>query len=193
MNSEPTTPNSAPHVVIIGGGFGGLNAAKALKEQPVRVTLLDTHNYHVFAPLLYQVATAAISPANIAAPIRGILRKQKNLTVLMAEVAGIDLDEEIIDARRRRTLTYDALIIAAGASHSYFGHDEWEKFAPGLKGLDDALVIRRKILSVYEQAERETDPKQTGRSAQFRDRRRRSDRRGAGRRDRRNRPSHHRA
>jgi NADH dehydrogenase len=158
MNGEPTTSNPVPRVVIIGGGFGGLNAAKALKEQPVRVTLLDTHNYHVFAPLLYQVATAAISPANIAAPIRSILRKQKNLTVLMAEVVGIDLDQKSVTLTGGETMSYDALIIAAGASHSYFGHDEWEKFAPGLKGLNDALVIRRKILSVYEQAERETDP-----------------------------------
>jgi len=160
MSSEPTTATSlnAPHVVIIGGGFGGLNAAKTLAEAPVRVTLLDAHNYHVFAPLLYQVATAAISAATIAAPIRGILRKQRNLTVLMAEVTEINLDDRAVTLAGGERLAYDDLIIAAGASHSYFGHDEWEPFAPGLKGLNDALVIRRKILSAYERAEREPDP-----------------------------------
>lgn len=160
MTTDSTEKLSAAaiHVVIIGGGFGGLNAAKALADAPVHVTLVDTHNYHVFAPLLYQVATAAISAANIAAPIRGILRKQRNLTVLMADATGIDLDGRAVTLADGERLTYDFLIVAAGASPSYFGHDEWEQFAPGLKGLDDALVIRRKTLSVYERAERESDP-----------------------------------
>ncbi len=159
MSGEQTkaTSSSTPHVVIIGGGFGGLNAAKALAKKPVRITLLDTHNYHVFAPLLYQVATAAISPANIAAPIRTILRKQRNVTALMAEAAKIDPDGRSVTLTGGERIAYDYLILAAGASHSYFGHDDWEKFARGLKGLDDALTIRRRILSIYEQAELEPD------------------------------------
>lgn len=146
-----------PHVVIIGGGFGGLYAAKALAGKPVRVTLLDRRNHHLFQPLLYQVATAALSPADIASPIRAILRHQRNCEVLLAEARAVDA------AARKVVLAdgavpYDYLIVAAGAGHSYFGHDEWEKFAPGLKSLEDALEIRRRMLLAFEAAERCSDP-----------------------------------
>jgi NADH:ubiquinone reductase (H+-translocating) len=148
---------ASPQVVIIGGGFGGLNAARALSRAPVRVTLVDRRNHHVFQPLLYQVAGAAVSPGDIASPIRSILRRQRNLEVLLADVTSIDL------ARRRVILTdgeldYDYLVVAAGATHAYFGHDEWERFAPGLKTLEDALEIRRRVLLAFERAEREPDP-----------------------------------
>src|SRR5271170_3957755 len=144
-------------VVIIGGGFGGLSAAKRLKNAPVRVTLIDRCNYHLFQPLLYQVATGALSPANIAAPLRNVLKSQKNTKVLLAEVTHIDA------AGRRVILSdgeilYDTLIVATGTSHQYFGHDEWEKFAPGLKTVEDATDMRRRILLAFETAERETDP-----------------------------------
>jgi NADH dehydrogenase len=145
-----------PHVVIIGGGFGGLYAARALRRAPVRVTLLDRRNHHVFQPLLYQVATAALSPGDIASPIRWILRRQRNLEVLMADVRAID------PARRLLTLAdgemdYGYLVVAAGATHAYFGHDEWRTIAPGLKTLEDALEIRRRVLLAFERAERERD------------------------------------
>ena len=141
-----------PKVVIIGAGFGGLEAAKALARAPVDVTLIDRQNHHCFQPLLYQVATAALSPADVAWPIRHILRKQKNATVLMAEVTGIDI------AGRRvligsGAIPYDTLVIATGATHSYFGHDEWAAVAPGLKRIEDATRIRRSILLAFEQAE----------------------------------------
>ena len=143
-------------VVIIGGGFGGLSAARRLKNVPVDVTLIDRHNYHLFQPLLYQVATGALSPANIASPLRNVLKKQKNTRVLLAEAAGIDA------ANRRVILSdgavdYDTLIVAAGSSHQYFGHDEWEQFSPGLKTVDDATDMRRRILLAFETAEREPD------------------------------------
>jgi NADH:ubiquinone reductase (H+-translocating) len=145
-----------PHVVIIGGGFGGLDAARALAHAPVRVTLIDRHNYHLFQPLLYQVATASLSPGDIASPIRWILRKQKNIQVLLAEARAIDAPARrvVLD---RGELTYDYLIVATGAAHSYFGHPEWASRAPGLKTLDDALEIRRQVLLAFEAAERETD------------------------------------
>ena len=145
-----------PHVVIIGGGFGGLDAARALAGAPVRVTLLDRHNYHLFQPLLYQVATASLSPADIASPIRWILRHQSNVQVLLAEVHTIEPDRRrvIIDGG---TVDYDYLIVASGAAHAYFGHPEWASRAPGLKTLDDALEIRRTILLAFEAAERESD------------------------------------
>jgi NADH dehydrogenase len=144
-------------VVIVGGGFGGLYAAQALGHAPVQVTLLDRRNFHLFQPLLYQVATGGLSPANIAAPLRAVLRRQKNTRVLLAEVAGFDL------AGRRVLLAdgavpYDSLIVAAGARHHYFGHPEWEAHAPGLKTVEDATTIRRRILSAFERAERATDP-----------------------------------
>ncbi len=144
-------------VVIIGGGFGGLYAAKALKKSPVRITLIDRHNYHLFQPLLYQVATAALNPSDIAAPIRAVLRKQKNASVIMGDATGIDPDRKVIRLADGE-LAYDILIIATGATHSYFGHPEWEQNAPGLKTIDDALEIRRRVLRAFEAAERETDP-----------------------------------
>lgn len=147
-----------PHVVIIGGGFGGLAAARALTGAPVRVTLVDRRNHHVFQPLLYQVATATLSPGDIGAPIRWILRKAANVRVLLGEVEAVDPAGRSVRLADGTTLAYDALIIATGARHSYFNHPEWEAFAPGLKTLDDALVMRRRILLAFERAEREDDP-----------------------------------
>jgi NADH dehydrogenase len=149
--------STAPHVVILGGGFGGLAAARGLADTEARVTLIDRRNHHLFQPLLYQVATAGLSAPSIAAPLRQILRRQTHVTVLMDEALDVDL------AQRRVRLTsgelgYDALIVATGATHAYFGHDEWEVHAPGLKTLDDAFTIRRRILLAFERAEREDDP-----------------------------------
>jgi NADH:ubiquinone reductase (H+-translocating) len=146
-------------VVIVGGGFGGLQAAKALADAPVHVTLVDRRNHHLFQPLLYQVATAALSPADIAQPIRSVLRGQPNVEVILAEVDTIDVaaKEVILDEDAGR-LPYDYLILAAGANHAYFGHDGWAPDAPGLKTLEDALDIRRRILTSFEEAERESDP-----------------------------------
>lgn len=144
-------------VVIIGGGFGGLSAVIALRRAPVDVTLIDRCNFHLFQPLLYQVATGSLSPANIASPLRTILKKQKNVRVLLGEAVHLDA------ANRRVILSdgavdYDTLIVATGASHQYFGHNEWEEFAPGLKTIEDATDMRRRILLAFEAAERETDP-----------------------------------
>ena len=145
---------AGPHVVILGGGFGGLAAARALARAPVRITLLDRHNHHLFQPLLYQVATAGLSPAEIASPIRRILSAQRNVTVLLAEATAVDPE-----AKRVRLadgdLSYDQLILATGATHSYFGRDDWSVHAPGLKTLDDALEIRHRVLLAFEKAERE--------------------------------------
>jgi NADH:ubiquinone reductase (H+-translocating) len=146
------------HVVIIGGGFGGLYAAKRLAKQPVRVTLIDRRNHHLFQPLLYQVATAGLSPGNVAAPLRGILRGQPRVRVLMGELADFDATANIITLADGSAIDYDYLIIATGSSHSYFGHNEWADNAPGLKTLEDALEIRRRVLLAYEQAERTKDP-----------------------------------
>jgi NADH dehydrogenase len=143
-------------VVIIGGGFGGLYAAKALGGKDVEVVVLDRTNYHLFQPLLYQVATAALSPGDIASPIRSILRKHRNVSVQLGEVKSVDLAKQKINLEERE-LTYDALIVATGARHAYFGHSEWEPLAPGLKSLDDALEMRRRILFAFEAAEVETD------------------------------------
>ena len=147
-----------PHrVVIIGGGFGGLSAALRLKRAPVQVTLIDRCNYHLFQPLLYQVATGALSPANIASPLRNILKRQKNTRVLLAEATRIDaFDRRVILSDG--VVEYDTLIVSAGARHQYFGHDEWEEFAPGLKTIEDATDMRRRILLAFEAAEREPDP-----------------------------------
>jgi NADH dehydrogenase len=146
-----------PDVVIIGGGFGGLNAAKALRKAPVRVTLVDRHNHHLFQPLLYQVATATLSPGDIASPIRWILRYARNTRVWLGDVRAIDLANRRIMLEDGALIEYDYLIVATGTSHTYFGHDEWAPHAPGLKTLEDALAIRRRILVAFEQAERETD------------------------------------
>lgn len=147
-----------PQVIIIGGGFAGLAAARRLKHVACEVTLIDRFNHHVFQPLLYQVATAGLSPGDIASPIRWILRKQPRLRVLLATVEHIDSASKTITLDGGDTLRYDYLIVAAGATHSYFGHDEWATAAPGLKTLDDALAIRRRLLIAFEEAERETNP-----------------------------------
>jgi NADH dehydrogenase len=146
-----------PRVVIVGGGFGGLYAARAFRREPVQVTVVDRRNHHVFQPLLYQVAMAALSPGDIASPIRWILRRQKNVEVLLAEAVGVDRDKNRL-LLADGTIDYDFLIVAAGATHAYFGHDEWRRVAPGLKTLEDALEIRRRVLLAFEHAERESDP-----------------------------------
>src|ERR1700736_627798 len=145
-------PDRRAKVVIVGGGFGGLEAAKALARAPVEVTVVDRQNHHCFQPLLYQVATAALSPADVAWPIRHILRKQKNATVLMAEVRGIDPEKRLLRTNAIE-IPYDYLVLATGATHSYFGHDEWAEVAPGLKRIEDATRIRRRILIAFERAE----------------------------------------
>lgn len=161
-----TDSASEPRVVIIGAGFGGLAAAKALAGKRVQVTLLDRENHHLFQPLLYQVATAGLSPANIAQPVRSILRNKKNVEVLMAEVTGIDVTAKVVKAGGR-DLPFDYLVVATGARHSYFGHPEWEEFAPGLKSLDDALDIRRRLLLAFERAEATADPVERERQLTF--------------------------
>lgn len=149
---------AVPNVVIVGGGFGGLDAARALAGAPVRVTLLDRHNHHVFQPLLYQVATASLSPGDIASPIRWILRRQQNVEVLLANVHAIDPVAKRVEIDAGDAIAYEYLIVATGATHSYFGHDDWAARAPGLKTLDDALAMRRRMLMAFEAAEREPDP-----------------------------------
>jgi len=144
-------------IVIIGGGFGGLAAAQALARSDVAITLIDRRNHHLFQPLLYQVATAALSPSEIAWPIRHILRQQNNATTLLATVTGIDTAGRQVQLEDGATVPYDSLIVATGARHAYFGHDEWEPLAPGLKTLEDATAIRRKLLLAFEAAERESD------------------------------------
>jgi NADH:ubiquinone reductase (H+-translocating) len=141
-----------PRVVIVGAGFGGLSAATGLKREQVEVTLIDRRNYHLFQPLLYQVATAGLSPAEIAQPIRSILRRQRNATVLLGRVTGVDTETRDVLIGERR-VPYDYLIVATGARHNYFGHDEWEAVAPGLKNIEDATAIRRRILLAFEEAE----------------------------------------
>src|SRR5262249_48134149 len=143
----------APEVVIIGGGFGGLNTALALRRVPVNVILLDKRNFHLFQPLLYQVATRGLSPANISAPLRAVLEKQANVRVLLAEVVNIDVPGKKVILREGECLPYDTLIVATGARHHYFGHPEWEPAAPGLKTVEDATEIRRRILLAFETAE----------------------------------------
>jgi NADH dehydrogenase len=148
--------DTRPHVVILGGGFGGLYAAMRLKRAPVRVTLVDRHNHHLFQPLLYQVATATLSPSDIASPLRGILGRY-GISVLLAEATGVDVPGKRV-LLADGELTYDFLIVATGATHSYFGNDEWSRYAPGLKTIEDAVEIRRQVLLAFELAEREPDP-----------------------------------
>jgi NADH dehydrogenase len=152
-----------PRIVIVGGGFGGLAAAKALKRTNAEVVLIDRANHHLFQPLLYQVATTVLSPGQIAWPIRGILRRHRNTTVLLGQVTGVDKDKRqvfVTNADRENVaMNFDYLVLATGVTHSYFGHDEFAEFAPGLKGLADAVAIRNKILKAFEQAEAEEDPR----------------------------------
>jgi NADH dehydrogenase len=149
---------SEPQVVVIGGGFAGLSACRVLQKSNCRVTLLDRRNHHVFQPLLYQVATATLSPGDIAAPIRWVLRHARNVRVLLGEVARVDVESRSVELTDGDRIGYDYVIVATGASHTYFGHQEWEPHAPGLKTLEDALEIRRRLLLAFERAERETDP-----------------------------------
>jgi NADH dehydrogenase len=153
-------------VVIVGGGFGGLSAAKALSKAPFEITLIDRNNHHLFQPLLYQVATAGLSPADIAWPIRHVLRGQKNARVMLAAVSGVDLKRKEVIAGDRR-VPYDYLVIATGARHAYFGHDDWAAFAPGLKTIDDATAVRRRILLAFERAENEPDAEERARLLTF--------------------------
>ncbi|MFI4854135.1 MAG: NAD(P)/FAD-dependent oxidoreductase [Phycisphaerales bacterium JB065] len=158
MPTDTPHAPSSPRVVIVGCGFGGMDAAKALRRtNDAQITIIDKRNHHLFQPLLYQVATAALSPADIASPIRRIFRNQPNVTVLLDEVTAIDPERKIISLDDSQ-LEYDYLVLAAGATHSYFGHDEWESVAPGLKTIEDATEIRRRILMAFEQAEHEPDP-----------------------------------
>jgi NADH:ubiquinone reductase (H+-translocating) len=157
MTRAAADPADAPRFVILGGGFGGMAAARQLAGAAVRITLVDRRNHHLFQPLLYQVATASLAAPSIAAPLRQILRRQRNLTVLLDEVTGIDLAARRVQCTHG-VLDYDFLVVATGATHAYFGHDEWERYAPGLKTLDDAFLIRRRVLLAFEHAERETDP-----------------------------------
>ncbi len=158
MSTVQTSPLRKPHVLIIGGGFAGLQCAKELANADVQVTLVDRHNYHLFQPLLYQVATAVLSPADIASPIRNILRNQQNVSVVLARPLSIDAKRKLVKFPRG-DVTYDYLVLATGVTHSYFGRDNWEKLAPGLKSVDDALEIRRRVLLSYEAAEWEADDK----------------------------------
>src|SRR6478672_8427012 len=150
---------SKHHVVVVGGGFGGLNTTLALRRAPVDITLIDRRNFHLFQPLLYQVATGGLSPANIAAPLRAIVARQTNCDVLLGAVKGFDVDKRIVQLDGNQ-IGYDTLIVAAGARHSYFGHPEWEAFAPGLKTIEDATEIRRRMLLAFESAEREVEVEQ---------------------------------
>src|SRR5438876_1579004 len=149
MNGKTT-----PRVAIVGAGFGGLTAARALARAPAHITVIDRKNHHTFQPLLYQVATAGLSPGEIAAPIRSILRGRDNVEVLLGEVTGFDLARRLVETPGQK-IPYDYLVVAAGASHAYFGHDDWEPLAPGLKTIEDALEIRRRILLAFELAERQ--------------------------------------
>jgi NADH dehydrogenase len=155
MNDK--TAVARPHVLILGAGFAGLYAAKALRRAPVRVTVADRRNHHLFQPMLYQVATAGLNPSDIASPIRSILRGSKNTEVMLAEATDVDVEARTVRFADGSSESYDYLIVGTGAHHSYFGHDEWEPLAPGLKSLEDALEIRRRVLLAFERAERETD------------------------------------
>ena len=176
-------------VVIVGGGFGGLSAAQSLKHAPVRVTLVDRRNFHLFQPLLYQVATGWLSPANIASTLRTALRHQENARVILGEVVDVDIERQqvvLCDGR----IDYDTLVLATGSSHHYFGNESWRTLAPGLKTVEDATEIRRRIFLAFETAERESDSCQARCPADLRDRRRWTDRRRARRRLGRDRARH---
>lgn len=166
ISSEKKTEKTRPRIVIIGAGFGGLSAAKALRRAPADVVVIDRTNHHLFQPLLYQVATAGLSPADIAAPVRALLGKERNIRVVLAEAEEIDPAARVVRAGGRE-FPYDFLVLAAGARHSYFGHPEWEKHAPGLKTLDDALDLRRRILAAFELAENSSDPESRARLMTF--------------------------
>jgi NADH:ubiquinone reductase (H+-translocating) len=163
-NREPTLP----HIVIIGGGFGGLTCAQELRRAPARVTIVDERNFHLFQPLLYQVATAALSPADIAMPIRRILYRHRNTRVVLGRVDAIDrATRTVLLAYGERRMQYDYLVVATGARHAYFGHNEWEAFAPGLKTIEDALAIRHRVLVAFERAEVAADPEERRRLLTF--------------------------
>jgi NADH dehydrogenase len=149
-----------PHVVIIGAGFAGLYLAKNLRRARVRVTIIDRRNHHLFQPMLYQVATAGLNPADIASPVRVILRRQRNVNVVLGDAVNVDVDRRVVALADGTEISYDYCAVATGARHSYFGHDEWEGLAPGLKSLEDALEIRRRVLLAFERAEREPNPRQ---------------------------------
>jgi len=164
METSEATPDSGPevkrepHVVVIGAGFGGLRVASTLRKEKVRVTVIDAQNHHTFQPLLYQVATAALSPADIAYPIRSIFKRQKNCEVVLGRASNVDVDEKLVHLDDGSDIPYDHLVVAAGAKTNYFGHDNWAIYGLGLKGVDDAVEIRRRILLAFEAAEREPDP-----------------------------------
>src|SRR3979411_126733 len=158
MATEQAPPNNPHRVVIVGAGFGGLETAYRLAGAPVSVTLVDRRNHHLFQPLLYQVATASLATSEIAWPIRYLLRGRPDVTTLFATVSGVDATEKRVLLDEGDALPYDTLVLATGARHAYFGHDEWEPFAPGLKTLEDATTLRRRILVAFERAERESDP-----------------------------------
>ena len=154
----PAGHGDRPRVVVVGAGFGGLEAARKLARAPVGVTVIDRHNYHLFQPLLYQVATAALSPADIAEPIRVLLRHQQNATVLLDQVIGVDKTARQVELRFGAPRSYDCLVLATGSQYTYFGHNDWPRLAPGLKSIDDATLIRRRVLLAFEEAETAMDP-----------------------------------
>src|SRR5665213_2714536 len=158
MTTEPARPNEPHRVAIVGAGFGGLETTFRLAGAPVTITLIDRRNHHLFQPLLYQVATASLATSEIAWPIRYLLRDRLEVTTLFATVTGVDTTAKRVSIEDGEPLPYDTLILATGARHAYFGHDEWEPFAPGLKTLEDATTLRRRTLVAFERAERETDP-----------------------------------
>jgi NADH:ubiquinone reductase (H+-translocating) len=166
-NDQTTISGSRPHIIIVGAGFGGLTAAKNLADEPVTVTIVDGHNYHLFQPLLYQIATASLSPADITSPIRSILSKQRNAIVLMADVTAVDLAKRKVVLANEDELTYDFLILSAGAEPSYFGHEGWAELAPGLKSIEDALEMRRRIFGAFEEAERHPESPERSRLLTF--------------------------
>ncbi len=168
------TDHAAPHhVVVVGAGFGGLQVVMGLAGAPVAITVIDRRNHHLFQPLLYQVATTTLSTSEIAWPVRQLLHKRKDAETLLAAVSGIDAQARKVLLEDGGAIAYDTLVLATGARHAYFGHDEWEPFAPGLKTLEDATTIRRRILLAFERAERETDPAAPEGAAHLRHHRRR--------------------